>query len=127
MRTAASNHAGAHCALGEVLLHVRKDDVRAEEHFREALERDEEYYPMADYHLRCLVKNVREGYADAEERFREAIELDPTYSMAQNKLGPLLANLRKKVAGAEAAYRKAVGRAPPRHHVRTACPAWLKC
>ena len=34
------NCAGAHSALGNVLLHERKDDVRAEEHFRAALRLD---------------------------------------------------------------------------------------
>ena len=33
------DNAGAHCALGGVLLRVREDDVRAEEHFRAALPR----------------------------------------------------------------------------------------
>ena len=31
------NHAAAHFGFGDVLLHVRKDDVRAEEHFRAAI------------------------------------------------------------------------------------------
>ena len=34
------NHADAHCRLGGVLLYVRKDDVRAEEHFRAATRLD---------------------------------------------------------------------------------------
>ena len=37
------DNAGAHCALGRVLLYVRKDDVRAEEHFRAALRLDPKY------------------------------------------------------------------------------------
>lgn len=100
--------AKANCQLGNLLMTVRKDLADNEEHFREALERDEEYYPMADYHLRCLVKNVREGYADAEERFREAIELDPKYPKAHNNLGRLLATVRGNLPGAERHFREAI-------------------
>ena len=41
------NHAGAHCALGEVLLHVRKDDVRAEKQFRAATRIDPNFAPAS--------------------------------------------------------------------------------
>ena len=34
------NHAAAHCLLGSVLLNVRKDDARAEEHIRAATRLD---------------------------------------------------------------------------------------
>ena len=39
------NHAGAHCLLGDVLLYVRKDDVRAEKQFRAATRIDPNFAP----------------------------------------------------------------------------------
>ena len=81
--------AKAHCKLGNLLMSVRKEFADAEETFRDAIPRDEEF-PMANYNLGVLVTNVREDYAPAEEHFRAVIDLDPEYAQAHNNLGRLM-------------------------------------
>ena len=105
------NNARAHCALGGVLLGVREDDVRAEEHFRVAIRLDPKDAP-AHYGL----AGALERRGDLDEAIREMLEYvrlsgDPDGSGKAHAA----ALLEKKKAGGRAAKpdAEAQARSPP--------------
>ena len=105
------NHAGAHYYLGGVLLYVREDDARAEEHLRAAIRLDPNFAPA---HRDLAVVLHQRG--DLDEAIREMLEYvrlsgDPDGN-GKAQVATLL-EIKKKIGRAAKPDAEAQARSPP--------------
>ena len=105
------NHAKAHYGLGDVLLYVRKDDARADEHLRAAIRLDPNFAPA---HRDLAVVLHQRG--DLDEAIREMLEYvrlsgDPDGN-GKAQVATLL-EIKKKIGRAAKPDAEAQARSPP--------------
>jgi tetratricopeptide (TPR) repeat protein len=105
------DHARAHFGLGDVLLYVRKDDARADEHLRTAIRLDPNFAPA---HRDLAVVLHQRG--DLDEAIREMLEYvrlsgDPDGN-GKAQVATLL-EIKKKIGRAAKPDAEAQARSPP--------------